>query len=132
MLKLKKSSGGFTVVEVLLAIAVFAIVIPAIVLGIVTLIQINQNAINLTYANIIAENKIETLRSIGYNSLNVGTVDFKAELPAGFGASRTATYTIASESTGVKSVVVTVTYKALTKTVTLNFKTFVSELGVAQ
>lgn len=127
-----QGSAGFTVVEMLLAIAVFAIVIPVIILGVVTLSQINQNAINLSYANIIAENKTETLRSIGYNSLPVGTVDFSSELPNSFGSTKSASYTIATESTGVKAVTVTLSYKALSRTKTLNFKTFVSELGVGQ
>jgi prepilin-type N-terminal cleavage/methylation domain-containing protein len=128
----RRPNGGFTVVEVLLAIAVFSIVIPVIVLGVVTLTQINQNAINLTYANIIAENKIETLRSIGYNSVAIGSTNFASELPITFGTTKTATYTVAAESTGVKSIVVSISYKALNRTVTLNYKTLVSELGVGQ
>ena len=128
----KRGSRGFTVVEVLLAIAIFAIVVPVIVLATVTLVQINQNAINLSFANIIAENKIESLRSAGYNSIAIGTTDFASELPASFGSTKTATYTVTQATTAVKDITVTITYKALTKTVTLNFKTFVSELGVGQ
>jgi len=130
--KSRASSHGFTVVELLLSIAVFAIVVPIIILGVVTLSQINQNAINLSYANIIVENKVETLRSMGYNSLQNGTVSFTSDLPVSFGSTKSASYIIATESTGVKSITVSLSYKALNRTVSLNYRTLISELGVGQ
>ena len=128
----KNRQKGFTIVEVLLGIAVFSIIVPVIVLSIITLTQINQNSINLTYANIIASNKIETLRSIGYNSLPLSTVDFSNELPVSFGSSKSATYTTSTQSVGVKDIKITVSYKVLTKTINLYYETYISEIGVGQ
>ena len=66
----------------LVALALFAIIIPALTLGLSTLTQINNRARDLTLISIIAENKIESLRSIGYNSVAVGTSTFTSELPS--------------------------------------------------
>lgn len=122
---------GFTVVEMLITLALFAILIPTLTLGVSTLTQLNNRARDLTLISIIAENKIESLRSIGYNSITVGTTTFTSELPAELASPKTATYVVA-QGTGIKTIDVTISYTDYKKTKTVTYKSIVSETGVGQ
>ncbi len=127
-----KNDKGFTVVELMLGIAVFAIVTPAIIQSVISLNGLNDRASDLTYANIIAENKIESLRSDGYNALVDGTYDFSADLPASFTPPRIASYTISSPVTGVKDLLVSIQYTDDGVDRILEYKSSIGELGVSQ
>lgn len=123
---------GFTVVEVLIAIGLFGVIAPSIVLAVVSIGQINDKAADLTQANVIAENKIETIRSAGFNSLTDGTVSFTGELPATFTAPKNAQYVVTTPVTGQKKIEITIVYTDHGKTRTLKYASLISELGVAQ
>ncbi len=122
---------GFTVVEMLITLALFAILIPTLTLGVSTLTQLNNRSRDLTLISIIAENKIESLRSIGYNSITVGTTTFTSELPAELASPKTATYVVA-QGTGIKTIDVSISYTDYKKTKTVTYKSIVSETGVGQ
>lgn len=128
---MKRDQGGFTIVEMLVALALFAILIPALALGVSTLTQLNNRARDLTLISIIAENKIESLRSIGYNSIAAGTTSFSSELPAELASPKSASYTV-TQGTGIKTIDVTISYADYKKTKTINYKSIVSETGVGQ
>jgi type II secretory pathway pseudopilin PulG len=129
----KRVESGFTVVELLIAIGLFGMVVPSIILGVLSLNQINDRAKDLTHANIIAENKIETLRSAGYNSLVVGsTVDFVSELPDTFTSPKSAGYTVTEPETGLRRVDIAIQYTDHSISRTLNYSSIISELGVSQ
>lgn len=132
MLKLGKSSDGFTIIELLVAIGIFGIVMPALASGINSLVVANNRARDLSLANLIAESKTEQLRNAGYNSLSPGTVSFSSELPAELAAPRTGTYTVSSPTPGLAEIVVNISYKDYSQTKSLEYKTIVSELGVGQ
>lgn len=123
---------GFTIVELLLAIAMFAIVVPALTVGITNLIVINNRARDLALVNMLAQNKVEQLRSKGYNSVPTGTVSFTSELPATLGTPRSGEYTITNPSGGIKEVHITISYKDYRNTKTLQYKSIISEIGVGQ
>jgi len=127
-----KYKNGFTITELLVAIALFAIVVPLMAVGINNLTVLNNRARDLALANTIAQNKVELLRSTGFNSLIAGTVDFSDELPATFSQPRSANYTITDDSSSVKEVTVIITYKDYGSTKTIEYKSAISELGVAQ
>jgi hypothetical protein len=80
----------------------------------------------------LAQNKVETLRSAGYNSLNNGTTSFSAELPNIMGSPKSASYTISSPQTGIKQIDISISYTEYKSTKALAYKTYVSELGVGQ
>lgn len=128
---MKGNQKGFTVVEMLITLALFAILIPTLTLGVSTLTQLNNRARDLTLISIIAENKIESLRSIGYNSITIGTTTFTAELPAELASPKTATY-IVTQGVGIKTINVTVSYSDYKKIKTVTYKSIVSETGVGQ
>lgn len=129
---IRRVQEGFTMVELLLGIAVFGIVAPAITLSIVSINGINDKAADLMYANVIAENKIESIRSAGYNSLSDGVVYFTGDLPPTFTSPKSASYTVSSPEIGIKQIDVDITYTDQGKTRNLEFSSMISELGVAQ
>lgn len=127
-----KREQGFTVIEVLIGIGIFALVIPSVVLAIVSLNQLNDRAADLLFANLIAENKIESLRSSGFNSLIDGTYDFTSELEPTFTTPRQADYTITTPENGLKEIEVNIDYTQQGTLRQLRYKSLISELGVAQ
>ena len=132
MLK-RRGESGFTVIEILIGIALFGLIMPSIILGVTNVAALNDRAADLTRANIIAEAKIESLRSQGYNSLNDGDViDFESELDDSFTAPRTATYSISEPSGGVKQIDVFISYYDRGSQRNLNYSSLITELGVAQ
>lgn len=118
--------------ELLSAIAIFALVVPALAVGIRNLIVMNNRARDLSLVSLAAENKTEQLRSSGYNSLSEGTVDFSGELPTEISNPKSASYTVTTPEEGVKEVTITISYWDYNNTKTRTYKTIVSELGVGQ
>lgn len=129
---LRKNEQGFTMLELITAIGIFAIVIPALALGVRSLIVLNNRARDLSLVSLVAENKTEQLRSSGFNSLDEGTTDFSAELPSELSRPNSASYTITNPEDGIKEVTVTISYWDYSTSKTKTYKTIVSELGVGQ
>lgn len=132
MLKLKKSNDGFTIIELLISLAIIAVVLPALALGINSLTVLNNRTRDLTLTNLIAENKAEELRSSGFNSLSEGVTDFTNELPAELAAPRSATYSVSNPTPGIIEIDISITYQDYGDPRTQLYKTAVSELGVGQ
>jgi len=130
MIKLK--SAGFTVAEILIALGLFAVIVPAFTVGITNLTAVNNRARDLALANMVAQNKVELLRSAGYNSVVIGTTDFSTELPSTLGSPKSANYTVTAPETGIKEVTVNISYKDYRTTRDVQYKTYISELGVGQ
>lgn len=131
-MSVKAQQKGFTIIELLISLAVFAFAIPAIAVALRNLIVLNNRARDIALVNIIVGNKAEQIRSAGFNSLSAGTIDFTGELPAEIASPRSASYTVTTPSAGIAEVTLTVTYKDYNKTRTQTYKTIVSELGVGQ
>lgn len=135
MLMLKQNTKGFSVIELLIGLAVFAVTLPAIASGVNSLIVLNDRARDLAVANMVAESKAEELRSLGFNALPVdsGPVDMSDELPYDLATPNTATYEVTNPSPGIAEVVVSITYDDYGNTdQILEYKTTISELGVGQ
>jgi prepilin-type N-terminal cleavage/methylation domain-containing protein len=131
---MKRSQSGFTIVELATAIVVMGIIIPAVSIALTNLAVVNHQARDQALANFIAQNKVESLRSIGFNALNAGTTDFSASLPNIMGSPKSASYTITNDTptTGVKQIDISISYTEYKKTRNLSYRTYVSELGVGQ
>jgi len=128
----KKRQMGFTIVELVVTIVVAGIIIPSVAIALNNLAAINHRARDYALANDIAQNKVETLRSNGYNSISMGTVNFSSELPASMGSPKSASYTISSPVTGEKQIDISISFTEYNATRTLSFRTYISELGVGQ
>jgi len=128
----KNTQNGFTIVELIVTVVIAGIIIPSVALALNNLAAINHRARDYALANDIAQNKVETLRSDGYNSLNLGTVNFTSELPASMGAPKSASYTVSSPVTGEKQIDISISFTEYNATRSLTFRTYISELGVGQ
>lgn len=126
------SQRGFTIVELVIAIVLAGIIIPAVAIAITNLSVANKLARDQALANMLAQQKVETLRSAGYNSLNDGNTSFTSELPNTIGSPRSASYTISSPETGVKQVDINISYSEYNATKNLVYRSYISELGVGQ
>lgn len=128
----KNNTQGFTIVEMLLGIALLGILLPTIIVALNTISTINENTKDLAVANIYAENKIEELRSIGYNSITNGTTSLTNSLPLSLGRYRTGSLTITTPVAGQKNIALSITVESRGDTKTLNYKSIIGELGVGQ
>jgi len=126
------SNGGFTIVELVVAIVIAGFILPAVALALTSLAATDYQARDLSLANMISQNKVEYLRSIGYNSVSTGTTTFTAELPASMGKPKSANYTVSTPTTGIKQVDITISFTEYKKTRTVTYRTYISELGVGQ
>jgi prepilin-type N-terminal cleavage/methylation domain-containing protein len=131
-MKKRYSQDGFTIVELVVTIVVAGFIIPAVAVALTNLSVVNKIARDKTLANMLVQNKVETLRSAGYNSLSDGTTSFVSELPNTIGSPRTASYTISSPATGIKQVDITISFSEYHVSKSLSFRTYISELGVGQ
>lgn len=128
----RKNQNGFSTIELVVALVVLGILVTVGGAAINEMTVINNRARDLALVNLIAQNKIELLRSAGYNSIAIGTVDFSSELPSELASPKTAHYTVTSPITGEKEITVSVTYHEYKRDRTLIYKGLISELGVAQ
>lgn len=128
----KNNTAGFTIIELLIAVAVVGILIPTLVSFVNTLNRFNDRARDLTLVNSLAENKVESLRSLGYSGLTNGSTAFTSELPPTIGSPKTATYTISTPNAGIKQVDLVINYNDHGTTQSVNYRTMIGELGIGQ
>lgn len=134
MSKIKANAGGFTIVELLISIAISALFIAGVSAMLTNNARLAQRDRDASVVNSYSENKIEELRSIGYLGLNAAgaPVDITSELPVELQAPRNASLTITQQSTSVKKAVLSITYNDVGKPKTQSYATFIGELGVGQ
>ena len=124
--------GGFTLVEVLVCIALAGIVIASLSQVTTTYVHISQRGRYLNLANAYAEAKIEALRNSGFNSLTVGTTSLTAELPSQLPPIRSASMTVSNPFAGIDQVDLMISYNDQGQTNSYSYTTYVGELGVGQ
>lgn len=118
--------------ELVIAIGVSAVFIGAVTTLIIQNTRMAGRTRDIAVANSFVENKVESLRSIGYLGLALGTASLTSELPAELNTPRSATQIISTASTSVKKVDISITYNDRGKPKTYSYTTFVGELGVGQ
>jgi prepilin-type N-terminal cleavage/methylation domain-containing protein len=128
----KSRQKGFTIVELMVTIVVAGFIIPAVAVALTNLAVTNKLSRDQALANMLIQNKVETLRSSGYNSLSISTTSFASELPNTFGSPRSATYTISTPTTGIKQIDLNISFTEYHSTRNFAYRTFISELGVGQ
>ncbi len=127
-----KQQNGYTVIELVVAVAMFAILLPATASIINTLSSINGRAQNSVLIHSLVENKIETLRSSGFAGAAAGTVDFTGELPSTAAVPRSASYNIALVNPTLKQVDVTITFSDYGVSRSLSYRTYLGDDGIGQ
>lgn len=129
---MRNRHAGFTVVELVVTIVIAGFIVPAVAIALNNLTVINKQARDQVLANMLAQNKVETLRSLGFNSVNTGTVSFTSDLPNTFGSPKSASYTVTEPQTGVKQIDVNISYTEYKTTKNVTYRTYLGELGVGQ
>lgn len=129
---MQHKQAGFTIVELIVTIVLIGLLIPAIVMTITALDTINDRARDLSSVHALAENKAESLRSISFTGLANGTVSFTNELPSSLASPRAASYTITSATPALKQVDIHISYNDHGQNRTIDYRTYIGELGVGQ
>ncbi len=131
---MRSNEGGFTLVELMIAIGVGVVFIISVTTLTINSDRIGHRTRTVATANSFAENKIEALRSVGYLSLSNGTTDITSQLPSELKAPRSASLVIATAPgmTAVKKIDLSITYNEQGRPRTYSYTTFEGELGVGQ
>lgn len=132
MSNIHRTQSGFTIVELLVAIAVGAIVTVSLNQVVTSYVHVAQRGRYLNLANSYAEAKAESLRNSGYNGLGIGTTNISGELPPQLPKDRSASMTVTSPSGGLKQVYISISYRDQGQNNTYSYTTYVGELGVGQ
>ena len=132
MSNIRSSSGGFTIVEVLVAITVAAVITISLNTVVTSYVHVSQRGRYLNLANAYVEAKIEALRNAGFNSLSAGTSSLTSSLPSQLPPSRSASMTVTTPSAGIKQVYLTVSYNDQGQSNVYHYTTYIGELGVGQ
>lgn len=128
----ERNAGGFSIIELILSITVGVLFITSLTQIVNNYVFLGQKSRNVILANSYVEGKVETLRNIGYNGLNVSTTDLSGELPTQLPSPRSATMTVTSPSSGLKQADISVTYSDRGKAQTYSYTTYIGELSVIQ
>lgn len=127
--------AGFTLVEIIVTIIVFALILPAVAAMVVSLQSINDRAREFSMVHALAQNKIEELRSEGFITVENGTYPFTDELPDTLSRPRLAEYTVGlvdPDDPSLKQIVIEISYNDRGEQRTLTYETYLGELGVGQ
>lgn len=127
----ERREGGFTLVEILVCIAVAGIIITLLNSVTVNYLHLSQRGRHLSQSNAFVEAKFEALRNAGYNRVATGTTSLTAELPSKL-QNRSGTMTVTEPSAGIKQVVINVSYRDQGQTRSYSYATYIGELGVGQ
>lgn len=124
--------AGFTIAELVIGIAVGAIIVSSATLLLTSHLHLSQRSRDLVIANSFVEHKVESLRSIGFLGLANATTDITSEMPSELSTPRSGTLQISAQSTAVKKIDISLTYNDQGATRTYTYTTYVGELGVGQ
>lgn len=127
-----KPTSGFTTIEIVVAIVLFAILVPTIISFINSIASLNDHAKDVSIINSVIENKIESVRSSGYRSVSPGTTNFTNELPATISSPRSAIMTVSDLEPNIKEIKIIVTYTARGNPSAVEYVTYIGEIGVGQ
>lgn len=127
----QRDEGGFSIVELILAIVVGATFLGSLSLVTNNYTNLGKRSRNLLLVNSFAEAEIEQLRNNTYNSLNLGTTSLTSQLPSQLpGAS--GSMTISQAQTGLKQIDISISYNDLGIARNYTYRTYEGELGVGQ
>lgn len=127
-----KHAGGFTLVEIVVAIMLLGIVTASLSSLFISIRNVQQQTAHYDSANRAVSRQIESLRNDSYSELVAGqTIDFTSSLPTTL-PNRSGTAVISAPSDGLRRIDATVTYKSQGKTRTVTQSSLIGEIGITQ
>ncbi len=128
-----RNSKGFTLVELIVAIAIIGLMTTGITSLYVAIEKTQRKTKLLETATRVGEKKIEELRNNHYNSLqNDSVITFTNELPDTLPSPRSGTVSISEPVAGIKRVDLNITYKDGSKDREVELSSFIGVLGIGQ
>jgi type II secretory pathway pseudopilin PulG len=130
--ELVKTGGGFTIVELIVAMFVGITLVTATNTLISNYLRLGQRSRSVVLANSYVEGKVEALRNRGYNGISLGTTSLSSELPSALPKPKTASLQVSTQAPGIKKISISVTYYDQGVNRTYSYATYIGELGVGQ
>ncbi len=130
---MKRHQGGFTIVELLVTIAIIGIAAASLTSMFISIRNIQQRTVYADTATRAAQREIETLRNDNYASLTPGqTIDFSSQLPAGLPPGSSGSAEVSQPATDLRRVDVTVTYPLGGKQHNTTLSSLIGVIGITQ
>jgi prepilin-type N-terminal cleavage/methylation domain-containing protein len=131
---LYQNKQGFSLVEIVVALALVSLMIVSLANLIVTIGVLQRQNRNSTLATRAAENKIEELRNNHYNTLPLSPppLDFTSELPPELASPRSATVTISEPNSGMRRLEIDISYREGLQTRNIKLSALLGNIGLAQ
>lgn len=129
---MNKDNSGFTLVEMVAAIAIIGIVITSVVSLFGSIQSTQRKTAYMESATRAAQREMESLRNNNFNNLTAGqSIDFTSQLPSTL-KNKNGTVTVSEPYTGLKRVDVTVTYNEGSTQKNVSISSLVGILGITQ
>jgi type IV pilus modification protein PilV len=117
--RLSKSSKGFTLIEVMIAVVILAVGLLALMAMQIVSIKANAFSSEITYSTMLAQQQLETLRNLGFSDANLTETTTTgvphAPLPPeidGKGGAYTISWDVEDTTTTMKTITLTVTWQS--------------------
>ncbi|MGH7142461.1 MAG: type II secretion system protein [Candidatus Saccharimonadales bacterium] len=128
-----KKEAGFTIVELIITIAVFGLVVAGLSEVFISLDNVQRNGSYLETATIAAQTEVESLRNNNYDQLTNGqTINFTSQLPSNLPSPDSGSAVISEPITGIKRVDATVSYTQDGHTVSVELSSLIGIIGISQ
>lgn len=130
---IKRDESGFTLVELIVAIAVMGLVVVGLTNLYISIETTQRKSQRLEVATRAGERQIESLRNSQYNNLTPGVdINFTNDLPADLPAPRSGVVVVTEPEDGLRRVDVTITYKDGVGTRTVKQSSLIGVIGIGQ
>lgn len=128
-----KKETGFTIVELLVTIAIIGITAGSLASLFISIRNIQQQTVYADSATRAAQREIESLRNDNYSALTPGqTIDFTSQLPNSLPPGSSGTVQVSQPSTDLRRVDVTVTYKSDGNQHDTTLSSLIGVIGITQ
>jgi prepilin-type N-terminal cleavage/methylation domain-containing protein len=130
---MKRSDGGFTIVELLVTIVILGLSVVAVSSTFMVIQNLQKRTYYVDAATRAAQREIETLRNSNYGSLTPGqTIDFTSDLPAGLPPDSSGTVAVTQPVADLRRVDVTVQYKSEGEQKSVTLSSLIGVIGITQ
>lgn len=130
---MKDSETGFTLVELLVSIALLGLTVGAVSSVFLGIQNVQRRTAYADYATRAAERQVEVLRSDNYGALNPGdTINFSDDLPSDLPPGSTGSVSISEPAADLRRVDVTVSYNTGGKQHNVTLSSLIGVIGITQ